>query len=479
MTVRSMLDDESARAFGQSSRDLDALAGVLGGRLIRPSDDEYDTARHIWNGMIDRYPAAIAHCASPDDVAAAVAFGRQQGLPIAVKGGGHNIAGLSVGDNAIVIDLADLNATTVDAASRTVRAGGGLTWAGLDAATQVAGLATTGGLISSTGVAGLTLGGGIGWLMRKHGLSCDNLISAEVVTAAGERLRASADEHPDLLWGLRGGGGNFGVVTCFEFELHPVDTILGGMVLWPADQAADVLAFFDDFAATAPDDLTALAALISAPPTPFVPHRLRLRPVVAVALCWSGDLAEGERTVAPLREFGSPVVDIVGPMQYLALQSMLDAGSPAGLRNYWKSGYLARLDEATVEVIRTVSAERVSPLSQIHIHQLGGAVARQDPTASAFSHRAATYAINVIATWHKAGDDRANVDWVRAAWSTLAPLTHGVYLNFLGDEGEDRVREAYDAPTWERLVELKRRYDPDNVFRLNQNIAPGSRADTG
>ena len=199
---------------------------------------------------------------------------------------------------------------------------------------------------------------------------------------------------------------------------------------------------------------------------------------MAVALCWSGDLAEGERTVTPLREFGSPVVDIVGPMQYLAVQSMLDAGSPAGLRNYWKSGYLPRLDEATVEVIRTVSAERVSPLSQIHIHQLGGAVARQDPTASAFSHRDATYAINVMATWHKAGDDRANVDWVRAAWSTLAPLTHGVYLNFLGDEGEDRVREAYDAPTWERLVELKRRYDPDNVFRLNQNIAPGPRADT-
>jgi FAD/FMN-containing dehydrogenase len=458
---------------------LDRLAETLHGRLVRPSDEAYGDARHVWNGMIDRYPTAIARCADADDVAASVAFGREHGLAIAVRGGGHSVAGLGVADNAIVIDLGDLRTTAIDPAARTVQAGAGLTWGGFDAATQAVGLATTGGMISTTGIAGLTLGGGIGYLMRKHGLACDNLIAAEMITADGARLRASADENPDLLWGLRGGGGNFGVVTSFEYRLHQVDTILGGMIMWPADRAADVLGFYAEYAAAAPEELTTLAAFVTAPPAPFVPEELRLQAVVAVVVCWSGDLAAGERAVAPLRAFGSPAVDVVGPMPYAALQSMLDEGAPAGLRNYFKSGYLGQLDEAAIDVIRAAAASRVSPMSQIHIHQLGGAVARQDPSTSAFSHRDAAYAVNVIATWSRPSQDRANIAWARDAFSRLAPLTEGVYLNFLGDEGESRVRAAYDHPAWDRLVELKRRFDPDNVFRLNQNIAPGSRDEAG
>ncbi len=453
-----------------------AMSGGFSGELIGPASPAYEIARHVWNGMIDRYPALIARCATAADVAAAVRFGVERGLPIAVRGGGHNVAGNATCDNGLVIDLSLLKRIEVDERARVAHAEAGLVWREFDASTAAAGLATTGGLVSSTGIAGFTLGGGIGWLMRRYGLACDNLVAAELVTADGERIRASEEENQELFWGLRGGGGNFGVVTTFSYRLHPVATVLGGLVLHEAARAAEVLEFFRAFVADAPDELTGLAAFLTAPPAPFVPLDLQGRAVVALVVCYCGDLAEGERVLAPLRRFGPPRADVIGPMPYLALQQMFDAGAPAGLRNYWKSGYVRALDDRAIETIVAHASRARSPLTQVHLHQMGGAVARVADDASAFGHRAAPFTLNIVGTWEEPAADDANLMWVRDFWSAIEPATAGVYVNFLGEEGDERVRAAYPAAVHARLAALKARYDPGNVFHLNQNVRPSPAA---
>ncbi|MFI7405690.1 FAD-binding oxidoreductase [Streptomyces sp. NPDC049541] len=444
----------------------------LAGPLIRPADEAYDTARRVWNGMIDRYPALIARAADARDVAAVVRHAREHDLPLAVRGGGHNVAGYATCDNGIVLDLGQLTATAVDPRAATIRAGAGLTWAAFDTATQAHGLATTGGLVSTTGIAGLTLGGGLGWLMRRHGLTCDNLIAAELVTADGQQVTADRHTHPDLLWALRGGGGNFGVVTAFTYRLHPVSQVLGGLVLHPAERAADVLRFYADYCAHAPDEITTMAAIITGPPLPFVPEDLVGRPALALIACCVGEPGTAERTLDPLRRYGPPVADVLGPMPYAALQRMLDAGAPRGMRNYWKSGYLSGLSGSVIDVVVEHAARMTSPLSQVHLHHMGGAVRRTGPDAAAFAHRDAEFALNIVGIWADRADDRDGTAWTRDFWAAIRPHTSGVYVNFLGAEGADRVRTAYDDRAWTRLTEVKRHWDPDNVFRLNQNISP-------
>lgn len=451
----------------------DTFAQQLTGTAIWPDSDGYDEARKVWNGMIDRRPAVIVRCQTIEDVIASVRFARENELLLAVRGGAHNVAGNATCDGGLVIDLSAMKSIDVDPDRRIARAQPGCTWSDLDRATHPFGLATTGGLISTTGIAGFTLGGGIGWLMRKYGLTCDSLRAAEVVTADGRVVRASADENPDLLWGLRGGGGNFGVVTAFEYDLHPVSTVLGGLVLHPASRAPEVLRFFREFVASAPDELTCLAVFLTAPPAPFVPAELQLQPAIAIAVCYAGDLVKGERVIQPLRRFGPPTADVIGPMPYPVLQSMLDESAPSGLQNYWKSTFVSELSDALIEVLVARAAVMRSPLSAIHIHHLEGAVNRVGADATAFTQRNAAFVMNLVGTWPDPADTTTNVDWVRATYDAVAPHSEAApYINFMGDETSDHVRAAYRGDTYARLVALKRKYDPENLFRLNQNIRP-------
>ncbi|MBV9324429.1 MAG: FAD-binding oxidoreductase [Chloroflexi bacterium] len=450
-----------------------ALARELTGVVIRPDSDEYDAARRVWNGMIDRRPELIVRSHTPSDVIAAVNFARDNNLVLAVRGGGHNVAGNAVCDGGLVIDLSLMQDVSVDVERRTAVAQGGCTWADVDRATHAHGLATTGGLVSTTGIAGFTLGGGIGWLMRAYGLTCDNLRAADVVTADGRLVRASSTENADLLWGLRGGGGNFGVVVAFEYDLHPVSTVLGGLVLHPASRSGDVLRFFREFAATAPNELTLLAACITAPPAPFVPTELHFQPAIAIAACYAGDLSEGERQLQPLRAFGPPAADAIGPMPYPVLQSMLDESAPAGMQNYWKSTFVDSLSDAAIDVLVEQAAGMRSPLAALHLHHMQGAVSRIPPGATAFSNRDAQFVLNIVGTWPDPANTDANIAWVRATYDAVAPHAASLpYVNFMAEEGHDRVRAAYNPETYARLVDLKRKYDPSNLFRLNQNIRP-------
>lgn len=455
--------------------DIGRLRRELRGHVIGPKDAEYDEARKLWNGMIDRYPSAIARCADPDDVATVLEFAQASGLPLAVRSGGHGVAGNAMCDDGLVIDLTAMKNVRVDREGRRAIAGAGARWGEFDRATQEAGLATTGGLVSTTGIAGLTLGGGIGWLMRCHGLTCDNLEAAELVTADGRKLRACATENAELFFGLRGGGGNFGVATSFEYRPHPVSTVLGGLVLHEVARAREILRFWRDFVRSAPDELTTLAAFITAPPAPFVPRGLQGRPVVAIVACCTDAGEEGERAVRQLRRFGPPAADALGSMPYTALQSMLDPGAPPGLNNYWKSGYLPALSDEAIDAFVEHTARAGSPLAQTHIHHMGGAVRRVPADATAFSHRDAEFAFNVVSTWTERHETERHIGWAREFFYALEPLaTGGVYVNFLGDEGEDRVRAAYGERTYDRLRALKRQYDPANLFRLNQNIRPAA-----
>jgi FAD/FMN-containing dehydrogenase len=446
----------------------------LEGALVRPADDGYDEARAIWNGAHDAHPAVIARCATVADVRHAVGFARSEGLELAVRGGGHSIPGFSSNDDGIVLDLSPMKGIAVDADARTVRAEGGTTWAELDAATQAHGLATTGGLVSSTGVAGFTLGGGVGWLMRKHGLACDNLRAVEIVTADGQVLTASADENPDLFWGLRGGGGNFGVVTAFEFDLHPVGpTVAAGPIFYPGDRAEEILRFYREFVADAPDELTTLVNLLTAPPAPFLPEEWHGKKLVAVIGCYSGDPDEGMKAMQPLRELGEPVADLIGPMPYVQMQSLIDALWPHGTKAYMKAGYLRELDDGAVESIARFHQDATSPASEIHVHHFGGAVARVDGDETAYGERQAPYVLNVLAVSHEPGGIEEHVGWAHALYGAVEPsLTGAAYINFLSAEGEDRVQAAYGAEKFARLRELKDRYDPTNLFHLNQNIPP-------
>lgn len=438
----------------------------FGGAVTVPADAGYEVARRVWNGAIDARPALIAHCRSTADVVAAVNLTRAAGAPLAVRAGSHSVAGFSVCDDGVVIDLAGLRGITVDVDRRLASVEPGVRWADFDAATAAHGLASTGGLVSTTGVAGLTLGGGIGWLQRKHGLACDNLRAAQVVTADGAVLEA--DEQ--LLWGLRGGGGNLGIVTRFVFDLHPVSTVLGGLLMFPFDRAEDVLRTFRDWAVDAPDEAAMLVAINCAPPEPFVPPELVGKRVVLLVGCWCGDLGAGEAALGPLRALG-PVVDLFEPMPYQSLQGMLDGGAPHGLRNYFRGGFVADLSDEVITTVLEHAARMPSPMSQIHFHQMGGAVGRVGTTMSSFSGRAAGYTYNLIGTWTDPSQDATHIGAVRAASAALGPLSLGAsYVNF--DADAERARAAYGDQVYDRLARLKREYDPANLFSRNQNVKP-------
>ena len=440
------------------------LEASLRGSLLQPGTVAYEAARRVHNAMIDRRPSLIVRCAGVSDVVHAVHFARENELLVAVRGGGHNVAGTAVCDGGIMIDLSQLKGIRVDPADRTIRADAGVRWGELDHEAQAFGLGTTGGAVSTTGIAGLTLGGGLGVLMRKHGLACDNVLSIDVVTADGVFLTASAAENADLFWALRGGGGNFGVATAFEYRLHPLGTVLGGLVLYPWDRARDMFAFYRDFTATAPDELTAYAALVTSP------EGVRLSAIFA---CYAGSLAVGEAVLRPLREFGPPMADLICPMPYVDLQKTFDPTAPPGLLNYWKSSFLQELSADATDQMIAAYATAPSSLTSIVVEHLGGAVSRVGEGETAFNHRTRPYAATAASLWRDVTQSEANITWTRRLWDAICPATgDAVYANYLsGDEGELRVRAAYGS-NYERLVSVKNTYDPMNVFRMNHNIKP-------
>lgn len=444
------------------TRALGTIKG-LKGQALREENPGYEAACHVFNGMIDRRPAVIVRPVDAADVAISLAYSREHGLPVAIRGGGHNVAGNAMTDGGLVIDNSQLRKVSVDPDARTADVEPGATWSDFDRATQAFGLATTGGLISTTGVAGFTLGGGIGWLVRKHGLACDNLIEADVVTAEGNLLRAAMNGDRDLLWALRGGGGNFGVVTRFRFELHPLREVTGGLLGYPRARAIEVLRHWRDFVIDAPPDLTTIAALMTTPDG---------HPAVGIALCHAGSPADAAPDVKTLRSFGPAAADHVATMPYTALQTSLDSTAPHGVRNYWKSDFAAELTDDAIEVLVRGANRMSSSLSMVHIHQLGGAMSREPQGGGAFAHRASAFVYNLIATWTEPGEDSVHIGWARTLFDELRPHSLGAaYLNFLGDDGDDRAAAAYGS-SLTRLSELKRRYDPQNVFRANQNIHP-------
>ena len=447
------------------------------GEVITPADPRYDETRAVWNAMIDRRPALIIRCAGVADVIAAVQFARSQELEIAVRGGGHSLPGFSTSDGGIVIDLSAMKGIRVDPDAERVVAQGGVTWRELDHETQAFGLALTGGLISTTGIAGFTLGGGIGWLMRKYGLTCDNLEAVDLVTADGRLVRASEDENPELFWGLRGGGGNFGIVTSFEFRLHRVGpTVLAGPIFFPGEQATQILRGYREYTADLPDEMTTLVNLTTAPPAPFLPTDVHGKKVVAVIGVYAGPPDEGRRIAEPLRRLGTPITDLLGPMPYTMMQSLLDGLFSAGARNYFKAGYLAGLSDEAIETLVRFHGPSTSPSSEIHIQHLGGAVARVPDGATAFGGRGAPYLMNVVARWTDPGTDDAQIAWARDLYAAAEPFTTGgTYVNFLS-EGDDRVAAAYGPDKLERLARLKEVWDPTNAFRLNQNVKPAGLA---
>lgn len=457
----------------QSTLDVSAFRAAFGGEVVTPDDPTYDDARAVWNGMVSTRPTLIARCHTVVDIASAVSFARGVQTPPAVRAGGHSVAGLSSCDG-LVIDLASMRGVRVDPDRRVAVVEPGATWRDFDAATAAHGLASTGGLISSTGVAGLTLGGGIGWLQRKYGLACDNLIGADVVTSSGELVHASDTDRPELMWGLRGGGGNFGVVASLEFSLHPVSTVLGGLMLFGWEHAAEVLTAFREWTSDLSDEGSMLAVVMTAPPEPFVPEDMVGHPVVGTVGCWCGNLDAGQAALGALRAL-KPAVDLFGPMPYPALQGMLDGGAPSGARNYFRAGYADDLSGPMIDVLLEHGPRLPSPMSAIHIHQMGGAVARVGAEATAFGNRDATFAYNLVSTWLEPGEDARHIDANRALAADLEPLsTGGAYVNFLGDEGRARIRAAYGESTYGRLAQLKRVYDPENLFRRNQNIPPAA-----
>ncbi len=435
----------------------------LTGHLLLPGDQGYNEARKIWNGIIDRRPAFIVRCKNSDDVIYAVNLARDHNLLLSVRAGGHNIAGNAVCDGGIMIDLSLMKSVRVDPDQQIADVETGATWSDFDAASQKHGLATTGGVISATGVAGLTLGGGVGWLVRKHGLSCDNLLGADVVTAEGSLLKTSAYENSELFWGIRGGGGNFGIVTSMKFRLHEVNTVFGGMIIHPRDKAKEVIKFYREFMKTAPDELTLYTGLMTSPDG---------IPVVAMIGCYAGDLEKGEAALKPLREFGSPVADLIGPIPYIQMQTLLDAAAPHGNRYYWKSNFMEDLSDQSIDVIISNAAAMPSPLSLVLLEYYGGASSREPEGGTAFPHRLSQFDLVIGSNWVDKQEDERNISWTRNFWEAIQPYSsHRVYVNVLGVEGEERVKEAY-GKSYPRLAALKKKYDPNNLFRLNQNIKP-------
>jgi hypothetical protein len=452
-TINGTIDDVAVRE----------LASTVRGELLRPSDAGYEAARRVFNAMIDRHPALILRCVDAEDVVRGVEFARTQGLSLAVRGGGHAVSGSAVCDGGIVLDTSRMKGIRVDPARRVAVAQPGLTLGEFDRATQAHGLATTLGVVSVTGIAGLTLGGGLGWLNGKHGLACDNLLAADVVAADGRRLTANADEHADLLWGLKGGGGNFGVVTSFTYQLHPVGPVLAGGVTFPPALARDALRFYHEFASASPDELSTAGSLI---------RDADGHPVFSVAVCYCGPLAEGERVLRPLRSFGPPAADTVGPLEYCALQSGPDAGYPEGRQHYWKAGFVHDLSTEAIEVMLTYVAEMPSAFSGVGLQQMGGVASRVDPAATAFAHRVRQYDFNIVSQWEDPTDTACNIAWTRGFFTAMEPfLERAVYANNLGDEGQARVKAAYGM-NYARLAQIKATYDPANLFHLNHNIKP-------
>lgn len=441
------------------------LAAHLHGELICPSDSGYDASRKVWNGMVDKTPALIMYCADQADVVHAVRFAREHHLPVAVRSGGHSLSGASTCDGGMVIDLSRMKGISIDPGRRTARAQAGLTLGEFIRAAQAFGLATTTGTVAGTGLAGLTLGGGLGWLMGKYGLTIDNLLSVDLITADGQALRASATEHPDLFWGVRGGGGNFGIVTSFEFQLHPVGLLLAGKVVYPITKALEVLRFYREYTSTAPDELTAYACLSTAPTG---------LPTIAINLCYCGSLEEGERLVGPVRTFGKPLADLIRPRSYLKMISFADAGAPNGRCYFERACTLKHLSDEAIETIADGGVSFTSPFSHVLLQHVHGAASRPDPTETAFALRDESYVMSIVAAWDGgvAGTAQRHIEWTRAYWRAMEPFaSSGVYVNFLGNEGEGRVRAAYGV-NYERLVALKNKYDPHNFFALNQNIKP-------
>ena len=442
---------------------LESLRAGMRGAVIDPSDPEYDTVRRVHNGAIDKRPTLIARCTGVADVMAALQFGIDHHLPIAVRGGGHNVAGNAVCDDGIVIDLSPMKGIRVDPVKQVAQAQAGLTWGEFDRETQVFGLATTGGAVSTTGIAGLTLGGGIGWLQRKFGLTCDNLLSADVVTADGRLLTASETNNKDLFWGLRGGGGNFGIVTSFEYQLHPVGQVIAGPVVHPFSATKEVFRFYREYARSAPDDLFVefgLATLADG------------QRAVMLFVVYAGPPEAAEDVLRPVHDFGSPLEDLIAPMSYCDVQQSYDADFPFGLLNYWKSSNINELSDEAIDTIVAFMEAAPSPRPMVIIDQFGGAVARVPNDATAFGHRDAAYDLIIAAVWDQPEEQETHIKWARRFWQAMQPYSTGdVYVNYLGEEGDERVHAAY-GHHYPRLVELKRRYDPQNVFRNNQNIRP-------
>ncbi len=444
---------------------LQDLKAHLHGKLIGPNDRGYDASRKVWNGMIDKYPALIVRCADVVDVVTTVQFARDHHRLAAVRSGGHSISGSSVCDGGMVIDLSCMKGIRIDPEKRTAWAQAGLTLGEFVQATQAWGLATTTGTVGGTGLAGLTLGGGLGWFMGKYGLTIDNLLSVDLVTADGQVLRASASEHPDLFWGVRGGGGNFGIVTAFEFQLHPVGPVLAGKVVYPVESAREVLRLYREYTSNAPDELTAYACLSTTPGG---------LPAIAISLCYCGSLQEGERVVSPVRRFGLPIADLIHPKSYLNMITLADRGAPAGRCYYEKARTLSDLSDEAIKTIVEYGTASTSPFSQVLIQHVHGAASRVGPSETAFALREESYVMSIVAAWDGGEVSQTNqhIGWNRAFWRAMEPFESlGVYVNFLGEEGDGRVRAAYGI-NYERLVALKNRYDPTNFFALNQNIKP-------
>ena len=458
-----------------SQRVFDPFKAAFRGQLLYPDTPGYDAARGIWNGMIDRRPALIARCATAADVVLAVRLAASHDLLMSVRGGGHNIAGKALCDDGLVIDLSAMAEVSVDPASRIARVGPGATLGDVDRATQAHGLATPVGINSTTGIAGLTLGGGFGWLSRSLGLTVDNLLAADVVTADGTLVRASATEHPDLFWGIRGGGGNFGVVTSFEFRLHPVGPdVLSGLIIHPLDEAGKVLRFYRDFLKSTPDQFVCWVVLRKAPPLPFLAAEWHGREILVLAVCYGGSLADGERIAKPLRAFGHPIADVIQPHPFTAWQAVLDPLLAPGMRNYWKSHDFLEVSDGLVDVLVEHARRIPDPQSEIAVAQLGGAVSRVPADATAYAHRDAQFVMNVHGRWADPANDALCIGWARQLFEAAAPFaTGGVYVNFLTEEEQERVPAAY-AGNYARLARLKRKYDPTNLFCVNQNIGPSA-----
>ncbi len=451
---------------------IDGLREQVSGEVIAPNDEGYEEARKVYNAMIDRRPAAVVRCANAGDVIASVNFARENGLDLAVRAGGHSVPGFGTCDDGIVVDLSGMRGVRVDPGNRTARAEGGATWGDFNSATNAFGLATTGGIISTTGIAGLTLGGGIGYLARGFGLSCDNLISADVVTADGRFLMASEKENSDLFWGIRGGGGNFGVVTSFEFRLHPVKDIYGGPMFYELDNAGDVLRFYRDYIADAPRELGAFPAFQIAPPLPFIPEERHGDTFIAMVACWAGPIEQGEGALKPFHDAAPVVAEHVGPMPYPALNGAFDALVPPGLQHYWKANFVTELTDEAIDA-HLVHGPKVPVVnSTVHIYPIDGACHEVASDETAFAYRDANFATVIAGMWPDPAQNAANTKWVRDYYDATAPLSEeGGYINFMAEDDQSRIKANYGG-NYERLVDVKRRYDPDNLFHLNQNIKP-------